>query len=168
MAEKGIAIADQDSGTKVATRDAVEQTGTAEPRVVQIVDFASRSVTPTILRSAVTAADSAADVDSTTADWYTGRIVVGDKSTLVVLPAVAAIAGLTSVSITPVLYGSDGACIGHLATKTVAKPAVPMMTTTTDGMLPAAVWDLFGAYYVGLHVTALDGTGTVTLKGGVI
>ncbi|MGE0919423.1 hypothetical protein [Trichlorobacter lovleyi] len=164
MSEKGIAIADQASGTKVATRDAVEQTSASEPRVIQLVDFASRSLTAVQVRS-VTIADSAANVD-TNADLLSSRITVGDKSTLVVVPIVSGT--VSGITVTPVLYAADNNVIGILAPKSVAAPAVPLQLVSTDVLLDIMAWDLFGAASVALHLSEISGAGTVVLKGGVV
>ena len=44
MVEKGTKVKDDSSGDIVATRDALETDEGANPRVIEIVDFASRSI----------------------------------------------------------------------------------------------------------------------------
>lgn len=161
MSEKGIKIADQVGGTSVAVRDAVEQTSGGLPRLIQLVDIASRHFSKTPHRMAIAAIDPL-DV-ATAAAMYGARITVGDKSLLVahfdVTPA-----NFTDVLVTPVLYGADNSVIGILTSKRTGIGAATIINGVGKALLPSLQWDLFGAEKVSLHITAMTKSGAVSLN----
>jgi hypothetical protein len=175
MAEKSIRLADAASGLRMATRDAFETDDGANPRVIERVDFASGKFVSPIgdakrgNSAAISAADTL-DLTSLPSDLTSNLIVVGDKGLLVVAAEQSVSGG--SVVVTPILYDNEASpgIVTLLPPKTYIQPyAFRRGASSGNYVLPAQAWDVFGAYKIGLHITAITGTSNaVKLWGWVI
>jgi len=175
MAEKSIRIADDSTGDRIATRDAVELDTGSNARVIERVDFASGKFTSprgSATRgssSAITTADGT-DLTNLPSDLTSNLITVGDKSMLIVFPEHTASDG--SVTVTPILYDNEGTpgIVGILSSKTsVVDTEFRRGSSSGNYVSEALVWDVTGAYKIGLHITAIGGTSNgVQLWGEVI
>jgi len=163
MAEQSVRIADATSGLRMAVRDAFENDGEANARVVERVDFASGKFVSPIGNAtrgnsaAITAAD-AFDLTALPSDLTSNLITVGDKSMLCVAVEQSTSGG--TVTITPILYDSQvtPAIVGILSPKTVIQSyAFRRGASSGNYVLPLITWDLSGAHKVGLHISSLTG-----------
>ena len=168
MAELGIRILDQTGGNKVATRTArTVESETFLAREIQQVDVTGCDLSLTTIRTGITAVDSNTITGSTA--WFTNKLACGDRASVVVAVTVTAGVGtFNNVTITPVMYDVSNNVIGVLESKTTGKGNLSFIGTSSEAYLPMLSWDLLGAYYIGLHVSAFDGTGTLTIKAGVV
>lgn len=171
MAEQATRIADQDEGDFVATRDAYEQDGDTNNRVIQLIDWAGRQLTITTLRGGtpVTTADGV-DLTGLPADLTGNLLTVGDKTVLTVIPEHSAEDG--GVFITPIVFDSAGTTVvATRATKSSSMGTVKFRHGAASGNYssPQLEWDVMGAVKIGLHITQIDGTTNgIVLKGGLI
>lgn len=163
MAEKSIRIADAASGLYMATRDAFETDGT-NARVIERVDFASgKFASPvgnaTRGNAAMISAAETFDLTALPEDLTSNLITVGDKSMLCVAVEQSVSGG--TVTITPILYDNEvtPGIVGILSPKTFSQPyAFRRGASAGNYLLPVQVWDVAGAYKIGLHVSAMTGT----------
>ncbi len=121
--------------------------------------FASRIGNAVRGNSAAISAAETFDLTSLPADLTGNLIAVGDKSMLVVAVEQAVSGG--TVVITPILYDNEStpAIVGILPPKTFVQPyAFRRGASSGNYVLPVQVWDVSGAYKIGLHVSALTGT----------
>lgn len=169
MSEQATRISDQHSGDYIATRDAIEADAGSNARVIQLMDFASRQIaTPTTIRgvSSFVAVADGVNLASLPAELTTYLIDVGDKSTLVVFPLHTASDG--EVDITPIVFNDAGTAIGVRATKSSGMGSA-LFVSSGVYYSPQLSWDTQGAEKIGLHITAIGGSGnTVRLQAGVI
>jgi len=172
MAEQSTRIADQDTGDYVATRDAYEQDDALNNRVIQIIDWAGRQLTPTAIRGGAAAVTTVDGVDLTAlpADLTGNLLTVGDKTVIVVIPEHSAEDG--GVYVTPIIFNDAGdTVLGVRTTKSSAMGTIKFRQGAASGIYssPALEWDVMGAVKIGLHITQIDGTANeVILKGGLI
>ena len=175
MAEKSIRIADDTSGSYVATRDAFEQDAGSHDRVIERVDFASGkfdSPRGNAIRGASAAVTTTDPLDITDlpAGLTNNLITVGDKSMVIVFPEHTASDG--SVTVTPLLYDNESSpnIVGILDSKTSAVDQLFRRGSSSGNYLSEAMtWDVTGAYKIGLHITSIGGTSNgVQLWGFVI
>lgn len=168
MAEQATRISDQHSGDYIATRDATETDGT-NPRVIQLMDFASRQLpSPATVRGIGSFVNSADGVDlaSLPAEITNNLISIGDKSTLLVFPRHSVSDG--EVVITPIIFNDAGTAIGVRATKSSGM-GTALFIVSGVYYSPQLVWDTQGAEKIGLHITVISGVGnTIRLLAGVI
>lgn len=164
MGETSIRIANAASGSYMATREAYETDGGANPRVIERVDFASGKFASPIgnaVRGHAALIDAAETLDLTNlpADLTGNLITIGDKSVLVV-GAEQSVSGGT-VTVTPIVYDTEATpgLVGVLASKVFAQPyAFRRGSGTGNYVLPVLYWDVLGAHRIGLHISAITGT----------
>ena len=170
MIEKAIGIVSDGNGTLMATRTAYElDYDTGNPRVIERVDFASGKMS-TPMTSSIRTAFAADSLDMTNfpSTIYSKRLYVGDKSLFVVSVEQYVTGG--TVTITPVVYDNDDNIVALLPPKTFTQPYA-FRRGSTDGpfVLPVQSWDILGAHYIGVHVTAMTGTSNeATIYGWMI
>jgi hypothetical protein len=171
MAEKAVLV----KTSYMATRDAVEQDDGSHARVIERVDFASgKFVTPIGNakrgNSSMINAAETLDLTNLPADLTGNLITVGDKSMLCV--AVDQSYNTGTCTITPILYDNEGTpgIVGILPSKTFSQAyAFRRGASSGNYPMPVLTWDVTGAYKIGLHISALTGTGnTVKAWGWVI
>lgn len=173
MAEKSIMIYESDDGKRIAIRDGHETDESANARYIERVDFASGKF-PTPIGTATRASVSSVDgVDLTSLPvGLTGNLLtVGDKSILCV--GVEQLTSGGSATITPILFDNEASpgVVGILTSKTALQSTYNFRRGSGSGLyvLTVLVWDLIGAYKVGLHISAITGTSNeITLYGWVI
>jgi hypothetical protein len=174
MSEKSVRIADGQTGLRMAVRDAVETDG-VYLRVIERVDFASgKFVTPIGNANrgnsaAITSADTV-DLTGLPSDLTSNLLVVGDKSLLCVAAEQTVSGG--SVTVTPILYDNESTpgIVGVLSSKIYNQVhAFRRGSSSGNYLLPVQVWDVWGAYKIGLHITIITGTSNgVKLYGWII
>lgn len=163
MSEQSIRIADAASGLRMAVRDAFENDGSSNARVIERVDFASGKFTSPIGNatrgnSAAISAAETFDLTNLPADLTANLITIGDKSMLCVAVEQSISGG--TVTITPVLYDNEATprIVGVLTPKTFTQPyAFRRGASSGNYALPIQAWDIVGGYKVGLHVSAITG-----------
>ncbi len=170
MSEQGTRVAHQESGSYVATRDAYELDSLGNPRVIQLIDFASRQLVRSVIRGDGTPISSADGTDLTNLPVnLTGNLLtVGDKSTLLIDTEFSADTG--DVDITPVYFKSDGVTVEGIGeTKTSAMGSAKFRYGAATGNYagPRLQWDVQGAVKIGIHVTSIN-TGSCVVYGGMI
>lgn len=175
MAEQSIRIADAASGLRMAARDAFENDGSGNARVVERVDFASGKFTTPIGNatrgnsSLITVVDTL-DLTNLPADLTDNMIIVGDKSTLCVASEQSVSGG--TVIVTPIVYDNEVApsIVTILDPKLFTQPyAFRRGSASGNYVLPVKWWDAAGAHKIGLHITVLSGSGNgVKLWGWVL
>jgi len=174
MGECSVRIADDESGLRMATRDAFESDA-GEPRVIERVDLASGKFSTPIGSAQrghnpmLDAADTS-DLTNLPADLTNHLITVGDKSMLCVAVEQTVVDG--TVTITPIIYDNEETpgIVGALPQR-VFSPQNTLRRGNGSGnyLLPIQMWDSVGAYKIGLHITAFTGTGnTFKVWGWVI
>ena len=148
----------------MAARDAFENDGSGNARVVERVDFASGKFASPIGNAkrgsggAITAVDTF-DLTALPADLTGNLIIVGDKSLLCV--SVGQIVTGGTVNITPIIYDNEATpgIVGILGPKVFTQPyAFRRGASSGNYMLPIATWDVCGAYKIGLHISGVTGT----------
>lgn len=106
----------------------------------------------------LTAADTF-DLTALPVELTQNLITVGDKSSLVVLVEQYTSGGY--VNVTPIIYDNEVSpgIVGILPFKTFNQP-IAFRLGSGAGMyvLPACIWDCFGAYKIGLHLSTISGT----------
>lgn len=164
MAEKSIRIADAASGLRMAMRDAYAADGSSNARVIERIDFASEKF-PTPIgnaqrgHSGMISAAETFDLTALPADLTSNLITVGDKSMLCVVVEQSVSGG--TVTVTPILYDNEGTpgIVGILPPKTFSQPyAFRRGSASGNYVLPIQMWDVAGAYKIGLHFSAFTGT----------
>lgn len=108
--------------------------------------------------STLTSADSV-NTTALPAELTQNLITVGDKSALVVLVEQYTSGGI--VTVTPLIFDNEASpsVIGILPSKAFNQPyAFRKGSGTGMYVLPAQMWDCFGAYKIGLHMSAISGT----------
>jgi hypothetical protein len=164
MSEKSVRIADAASGSYMATRDAFETDGSSNARVIERVDFASgKFVTPIGNaqrgHSDMISAAETFDLTNLPSDLTSNLITVGDKSMLCVAVEQSVSGG--TVTVTPILYDNEATpgIVGILPPKTFTQPyAFRRGSSSGNYVLPIQIWDVSGAYKIGLHFSAVTGT----------
>lgn len=164
MAEKATRIADGATGNRIATRDAFEVDAEANPRTIELVDFASRKFASPVGNAVrgnstlISGADSL-DLTAPPAELTTNLLTVGDKSVLCVA-AEQSVSGGT-VTVTPILFDNEATphVVGVLPSMVFTQPyAFRRGSGSGNYVLPVQMRDAAGAHRIGLHVTALTGT----------
>lgn len=163
MAEKGILITDQAGGESVATRDAFEQDNDTNARVIQRIDFAvDHIVTPmgVALRTGLEYPDNKY-ITNFPAQLTDNLIVCGDKAKLVICVEFLDPGTTQEVKITPIMYDNE-ATPGVVSTMEMKTFSVSSDTIYRDSnpkqfLAVTQVWDLTGAYKIGLHATSIIG-----------
>jgi hypothetical protein len=121
---------------------------------LDVCTIASGDLTATTL----TAADTS-DLTSLPAELTQNLITIGDKSSLVVFPEQYTSGG--TVTITPILFDNETSpnVIGCLAGRLFTQPG-SLRRGSASGLyiMPGQMWDCYGGYKVGLHLTAITGT----------
>lgn len=98
------------------------------------------------------------DLTALPIELTTNLITVGDKSSLVVLAEQFTTAGYFNV--TPIVYDNEVSpgIVGILPAKTFNQPyAFRRGSASGLYVLPALIWDCFGAYKIGLHLSSIAG-----------
>jgi hypothetical protein len=106
--------------------------------------------------STLTSADGV-DLTALPAEMTQNLITVGDKSAIIV--SVEQFTSGGTITITPIIFDEAGTgVVGILQPKVFAQPYA-FRRGSASGMyvLPSQMWDCFGAYKVGLHMSAISG-----------
>jgi hypothetical protein len=106
----------------------------------------------------LTAADTF-DLTALPSDILQNLITVGDKAVLCV--AVEQTTGGGSVTVTPILFDNESppGVVGILPSKTFVQPyAFRRGASSGNYVLPVQIWDVAGAYKIGLHLSGIPGT----------
>jgi len=171
MAGQSVGIMSREQGSFVACRNAREQDGSGNARLVQLVDFVSRALDdiPTIRGSAgseITTSD-AADKASFPTELTDNLIAVGDQSVLVVAPFHTATDG--EVTITPLIFNQAGDTLLSILPSKVSGMGSVSFSDGSSYVSPLLQWDLMGAPKIGIHISSVDGTSNgVIIKGAVL
>lgn len=164
MAEKSIRIADQSSGERLGFTDLIELDGSSNARVGELVSFFSRKyATPignaTRGNSGMINAAETFDLTNLPSDLTSNLITVGDKSMLCVAVEQSVSGG--TVTVTPIIYDNEATpgIVSLLPPKTFTQPyEFRRGSSSGNYVLPCQVWDVVGAYKIGLHFSAFTGT----------
>lgn len=183
MAEKGILVAEAETGESVACRDAVELDNDSNSRVIQRMDI-GKGPLPTPFRDSANKLRSAVSSDGyDTADYFgeygsgvdDKLLTVGDKSTLVIqLQSLQSTTG--TFVVVPVLLEDDGVTIqGTLEVKEFdfssggSRVQIPGGEYDTFFILPFATWEVTGGNKIGIAViSSTDAYASVDIYGAVI
>lgn len=174
MAEKGTVVKDDSIGDVVATRDALEPDEGANPRVIELIDFASRLITWEEVRGDFSAptpvsADDGVDLDTFVGLIYPTALTIGDKSTVVVQVWHTQNDG--SVTLTPIFFNGFTYAPGEskiTAMGSLAFTADPAGAVSTIFMSPLLSWDCLGAEKINFHISGLSASNGVYIQAGVI
>lgn len=147
-------------GDAAGTLTLCDQSGTFQAEVLnEGVNSDVCSVAGNSSDSNLTEADTF-DLTALPAELLQNLITVGDKSMLCVVVEQSVSGG--TVTVTPILYDNEATpgIVGILPPKTFTQPyAFRRGSSSGNYVLPIQIWDVSGAYKIGLHFSNFSGTG---------
>lgn len=177
MAEKGIIVADQETGESVAARDAAENDSDGNSRIVQLVDQATRKNTMAVASPLRTAESSDSfDMSTVPSGIANNALDIGDAAAVCVAVTYEDDGTGDGVYVTPiVLEASADNAIGVLEPKKFLglnedhsdAYASKFNLGTGDSnpivLTPMQAWPVFGAERIGFHIWVGGGSSNVKL-----
>jgi hypothetical protein len=170
MGEKSVRVEPGEFGSYVAARDALALDEDLNPRIIQLVDVASRRIESWFAMRGTSLARITENDDNNNFDLFApaeGLMAVGDATTLVLLPKHYNGEG-SIVDLTPVVYTPGGAK-SILETK---RSTITLDMRDYDGVTywrpgPLLSWDLLGAHQVQVFISGIT-TNSVWIEGALI
>lgn len=171
MTEKSLLINDQADGEVLAMRDAYELDENSEARIIPRICYANiHFPSPLGAADRTASAIDSMDLDACPAELKDNLIECGDKSRLVLF-AEFTDSGSNRVRVSLVYYDSDKTPLAHgfRFNLSASSTSRPYRGAAGQDVLsePYFIDTLQGASWLGLHITELTTTGTVSVRGFV-